>query len=198
MTLDERQLAVGILLSVTLVVRVLAQHQAGGVFRDQSDGLAREGGRLLALAVRIPALGALIAMVVWLVGDTPLPGSVDLPPWAHWLALGLAEAGTVLLLWVQQSLGVQLSGTLHLRDDHQLVQIGPYARVRHPMYTAFVLQFTGLGLLVGSLPLLAVLLATQAWTIGWRLPAEEQSLHAQFGDTWTAYRRRTGALTPWT
>ena len=197
MTLDERQLAVGIVLSITLVVRALAQQQAGGLFRDQSDGLARERGWFLAVLMRLGALVAFVAIGAWLGFDVRLPGSIDVPPLAAWSGLVLAEAGAVLLIWVQLALGVHLSGTLHLRKDHQLVQSGPYATVRHPMYTAFILLFTGLALLIGNVPVAVLMLATQAWTVLWRLPAEERSLEERFGSAWSDYRRRTGALTPW-
>jgi len=195
-TPDERRLAVGILLSLTLLVRFLAQQHAGGVMRDQSDGLAREN-RAVAWTMRLGALVALIGVVAWLATGVVLPGSVTLPGWVHGGGLVLAEAGAVLLVWVQHALGLQLSGTLHLREDHQLVQHGPYAKVRHPMYTAFVLLFTGIGLLMQNVPVLVMMLATQVWTVGLRLPAEERSLHERFGEAWEAYRQRTGALTPW-
>lgn len=196
MTLDERRIVVAVLLSLTLVVRLLAQHHAGGVLRDQSDGLAREN-RWVAASMRLTALGAFVAMLAWVATGATLPGTFELPGWAYWAGVVLAEGGAVLLIWVQLALGVHLSGTLHLRDDHRLVQHGPYARVRHPMYTAFVLLFSGLSLLIGSAPLAVAMLATQVWTIGLRLPAEERSLQERFGDAWTRYRARTGTVTPW-
>ena len=197
MSFEQRQLAVGILLSITLIVRILASREAGGLFRDQSDGLAREKGRGLAIVVRLFALAAVGAMSTWVLTGWSLPGSVEVPPAAAWAGLAFAESGLVLLIWVHLALGVHFSGTLHLRPDHRLVTSGPYARVRHPMYTAFILLFAGLGLLIGSVPLAVGLLATQAWTVLWRLPAEEASLRERFSEDWTAYRRQTGALTPW-
>lgn len=198
MTETERQLVVGVLLTLTIAVRLVAHHTAGGMFRDQDDGLQREGGRAVGLLLRLVFLvGGLGAVVAWIVRPDVVPGGVSLPGWAHWLGVGLAEAGVALLVWVHIALGVQFSGTLHLRDDHQLIQHGPYARVRHPMYTSFLLLFGGLALLTGNVVIASVLLGSQAWTVGWRLPAEERSLASRFGEAWATYRARTGALTPW-
>jgi protein-S-isoprenylcysteine O-methyltransferase Ste14 len=197
MTLHERQLTVAILLSLTLFVRVLAQQAAGGVLRDQSDGITREGLPWFTTAMRVGSLICLLAVLAWAFVGTSLPGEVALPPWVGWVGLASAQAGAILLIWVQLALGVHVSGTLHLREDHRLVQHGPYARVRHPMYTAFILLFLGIGLLTHNLLVGTFLLSTQVWTIGWRLAAEERSLLERFGPEWVAYQQHTGVLTPW-
>ena len=197
MTELERQILVGVLLSLTIAVRLVAHHEAGGMFRTQDDGLEREGGRLVGLLLRLVFLvGGLGTMVAWAVWPALVPGNVALPAWAHALGVVLAEAGVVLLVWVHIALGVHFSGTLHLRGDHQLVQHGPYASVRHPMYTSFLLLFGGLSLLTGNLLVAAITLGSQVWTIGWRLSAEEASLAARFGEAWAHYRARTGAILP--
>lgn len=197
MNVFERQLLVGALFGLVIAIRMVAHHEAGGFFRDQDDGLAREGGRLLALLVRLAAVVFGIGgLALWSVAPSWVPGNLELPGWTHWLGLGLTEAGLVLLIWVHTALGVHFSGTLHLREDHRLVQRGPYAAVRHPMYTSFLLLFTGFGLLTGNTLIAAVSLGSQVWVLSWRLRLEEASLEQQFGEEWTRYRARTGALVP--
>ncbi|MEM9613947.1 MAG: isoprenylcysteine carboxylmethyltransferase family protein [Actinomycetota bacterium] len=197
MAIELRQLAVLILLSLTVVVRLVAHRNAGGIARDQSDGVGLEGGRAAALIARLVFLvGGLGGVVTWLISPTLLPGSVDLPAGVHWVGLVSAEAGVALLVAVHVALGVHFSGTLHLRDDHRLVRIGPYASVRHPMYTSFLLLFVGLSLLMSNVPIAVILLASQVWVVGWRLRKEEQQLAERFGPEWTRYRATTGALFP--
>ncbi|MEM7160733.1 MAG: isoprenylcysteine carboxylmethyltransferase family protein, partial [Myxococcota bacterium] len=113
-----------------------------------------------------------------------------------WLALVSTIAGIVLLVWVHIALGVHFSGTLHIRGDHELVQHGPYAWVRHPMYTSFLLLLGGLSALIANAIIGAVLLGSQVWVLVARLPSEEASLAKTFPTTWPDYRRRTGALLP--
>ncbi|MEM7273753.1 MAG: isoprenylcysteine carboxylmethyltransferase family protein [Actinomycetota bacterium] len=197
MDIDLRQLAVLIILSLAILLRLVSHRHAGGMTRDQSDGVELEGGTAAAIIARLVFLvGGLGLLITWLVAPDVLPGTVDLPGWAHWLGLVLAEVGLVLLMAVQVALGVHFSGTLHLRDDHRLVRTGPYAAIRHPMYTSFLLLFAGLSLMVANVPLAVILLGSQVWVIGWRLPKEEQQLADRFGTDWSDYRATTRALVP--
>lgn len=196
--LDEtRAILVLTLLALTIGVRLVAHHEAGGLLRDQADGMAREGGTVVAVVLRLVFLvGGLGGTVAWALSPELLPGSLAVPGWAAWLGVASAVAGLVLLVWVHIALGVHFSGTLHLRDGHRLVQHGPYARVRHPMYTSFLLLLGGLSVVMGNVPLAVVLLGSQVWVLWFRLPAEEASLAAAFPEAWPAYRARTGALLP--
>jgi protein-S-isoprenylcysteine O-methyltransferase Ste14 len=194
---ELRQLAVLILLSLAILVRLVAHRQAGGMFRDQSDGVELEGGTVAATTFRLVFLvGGLGGAITWLVSADLLPTSVDLPTWLHWVGIGLAEAGVALLVAVHLALGVHFSGTLHLRDDHQLVRTGPYATIRHPMYTSFLLLFSGLSLLIADIAIAAILLGSQIWVLAWRLAKEERQLADRFGAEWGRYQATTGALVP--
>lgn len=197
MDLDLRRLAIGLIISLVLAVRITAHRQAGGMLRDQSDGLEREGGIVVALLLRLIFLiGGLGGLTVWLIDPGLLPGSIDLPAAAEWAGVVLAEAGLILLVAVHLALGVHFSGTLHTADDHRLVTNGPYAVVRHPMYTSFLLMFGGFGLLTGNVPLALLLLGSQAWVLGVRLGREEAQLAELFADEWERYRASTGAVIP--
>lgn len=52
-----------------------------------------------------------------------------------------------LAMWVfrrtHKELGRNWSITLEIRDKHELIRRGPYALVRHPMYTSFLLMGVG-------------------------------------------------------
>ncbi|MEM9516505.1 MAG: isoprenylcysteine carboxylmethyltransferase family protein [Actinomycetota bacterium] len=197
MSLDEQRLAVLIIVSLTVLVRLVAHRVAGGIARDQSDGMEQEGGVVVAVAARLVFLvGGLGSIVVWLVADDIVPGQLELPGWVPWVGLVIAELGFALLMWVHIALGVHFSGTLHIRDDHSLIQDGPYTIVRHPMYTSFLMIFAGLALLTGNVVVALAFFGSQAWVLGVRLGAEEAQLAERFGDQWASYSNRTGALTP--
>ena len=81
------------------------------------------------------------------------------PIWPDWVrALGIAVtlAGAALGIWAGRTLGSSLTAFPRPRADGELVERGPYAIVRHPIYTAGTLFFLGYGLLA-SIP------ATSAW-----------------------------------
>ncbi len=81
-------------------------------------------------------------------------------PWG--LALGIVGsicslAGVALAIWARIYLGKNWGMPMTLRQDHHLVTSGPYAWIRHPIYTGFLLAMLG-SALTDDLAWLAVLL----------------------------------------
>lgn len=121
--------------------------------------------------------------------------SASVPDWLRWagLALGLVSLG--LLTWAQAVLGKEWSPQLQLHEGHRLVTSGPYAWVRHPMYTAM----SGAGI---ALALLAAnwcfVLAAAAMVVGFvlRAPREERMMLEAFGEQYSTYMRETGRFFP--
>ena len=72
---------------------------------------------------------------------------------------------------------------------------GPYAYVRHPIYTGLLLALIGTAIVRGEWRgVLAVLIALAAL---WRkLRLEERWMIETFGDEYRRYRERTAALIP--
>jgi protein-S-isoprenylcysteine O-methyltransferase Ste14 len=83
----------------------------------------------------------------------------------------------------------------HAQRAHRLAASGPYARIRHPQYAAFVLIMFGFLLQWPTLPTVAmfpIMVAVYA-----RLAKrEEQDALAEFGDAYRDYRARTPAFLP--
>lgn len=81
------------------------------------------------------------------------------------------------------------------QQEHRLATTGPYARIRHPQYVAFILIMFGFLLQWPTLitllmfPILLVVYARLA-------KAEERSVLAQFGAAYQAYCDRTPAFMP--
>jgi protein-S-isoprenylcysteine O-methyltransferase Ste14 len=79
--------------------------------------------------------------------------------------------------------------------DHQLVKSGPYAFVRHPIYSGLLLATIGTAIFVGEWRgVLAIPLILASESIKAR--REEQFMAAEFGDDYEEYRRETGFLIP--
>jgi 1-acyl-sn-glycerol-3-phosphate acyltransferase len=79
---------------------------------------------------------------------------------------------------------------------NRLIQAGLYAVWRHPIYLFFTLFFVGVGLLVHSPSLLAIVLPIFIAAEAGYIALEERALARRFGTAWRNYCRRTPLLVP--
>jgi protein-S-isoprenylcysteine O-methyltransferase Ste14 len=114
---------------------------------------------------------------------------------AYWPGMLLIAAGLGFSVWARQHLGRNWSGTVQVKQDHQLICDGPYRFVRHPIYTGLLAAFLGTALVDNHWGgILAVLIAFGSF---WRkLTLEERFMRETFGSAYEEYRRRTAALIP--
>ena len=109
-------------------------------------------------------------------------------PLTYAVGLALVMLGLAFTVWARLHLGRNWSGTVTLKEGHELIRSGPYAYVRHPMYAGAVLMILGTPLLLGSwygLMVAAVLLALLAL----RAVKEENTLKAEL-EGYDAYAAR--------
>ena len=116
-------------------------------------------------------------------------------PWQFWVGAALTAAGLLFAVWARRHIGRNWSGSVTLKQGHELITSGPYALVRHPIYTGLLLAFAGSALVRGEWRgVLAVALVLAAL---WRkLRLEEQWMREQFGAVYEAYSARVVALIP--
>jgi protein-S-isoprenylcysteine O-methyltransferase Ste14 len=121
--------------------------------------------------------------------------SVPFPAWLRWIgfALGLASLG--FWSWTQVVLGKEWSPQLQLRKEHRLVTTGPYARIRHPLYTAMFGYATSLAFVTANWVFIIFALLIIAGLFA-RVPKEEQMLINEFGEEYKAYIQMTGRFFP--
>ncbi|HTO72805.1 MAG TPA: isoprenylcysteine carboxylmethyltransferase family protein, partial [Gemmatimonadales bacterium] len=70
--------------------------------------------------------------------------------WIAWSGLGMTAAGLGFAVWARITLGTMWSGRVTLKEDHALIRRGPYALVRHPIYTGLLLALLGTALARGT------------------------------------------------
>ncbi len=119
------------------------------------------------------------------------------PPYLRVFGLVLAVICVPLLWWVFSSIGKNISETVLIKEEHELVTEGPYAWVRHPLYGTALLLLFSISLVFGDWIVLGF---TVAGILAFRLlviPAEEKGLLEAFGEDYECYQSRTGALLPW-
>jgi protein-S-isoprenylcysteine O-methyltransferase Ste14 len=111
------------------------------------------------------------------------------------IGLSLCVFGAVIACSARHTLGRNWSGTVQLKEDHELIERGLYRYVRHPIYTGFLMLFLGNAIMVGDWRgLLAVAIVFVSF---WRkLKLEELWLTQLFGARYTEYANRTKALIP--
>lgn len=112
---------------------------------------------------------------------------VRMPPWISWVGAALFLLGYALYGEVLRE-NEFLSRTVEVQENQRVIDTGLYGVVRHPMYSATLLLFLSMPLILGSLPSLIVFLAYPV-IIAMRIENEEQVL-AQGLEGYTEYRQR--------
>lgn len=116
--------------------------------------------------------------------------------WLFWLGAGVTVAGLLFAVWARQYIGRNWSASVTIKQDHELITGGPYAVVRHPIYTGILTGFLGMAIAIGEVRGLIVcaLILLAFW---FKLRMEEQWMRAQFGEVYVDYARETAALVPY-
>ena len=106
-----------------------------------------------------------------------------------WLGLGFVIAARVYL-------GRNWSGTVTLKHDHTLTRGGPYAIVRHPIYSGFLLAALGTAAFFGQIR--GLLILPFALAVMWqKIRIEEHFMTEQFRGEYLAYQRKVKAIIPY-
>lgn len=116
------------------------------------------------------------------------------PPALGWTMIGITIAGIAFAWWARITIGKLWSGGIEVKEEHRLVESGPFALARHPIYTG----------LIGSIIAAAVIRATP-WALAgaalfalgfaFKAKVEERFLEAELGG-YDAYRKRVRMIVP--
>jgi len=106
-----------------------------------------------------------------------------------------ALVGLGIAAWARVHLGRYWSDKVVIQAGHRLVRSGPYAQVRHPIYSGVLLGIAGTALVVGEWRALAsLLLMSVNYTV--KAKREDQILAERFAEEFRSYQRNTGMLLP--
>ena len=121
---------------------------------------------------------------------------MNLPSVIRCVALIIYGLSLGLFVWCHKSLGKNWSTILEIRENHKLIQEGPYKRIRHPMYTHFWLLIISQGLILNNWVVMGY--GVLAWSILYflRVNKEEEMMIEEFGDEYKKYVKKTGRLFP--
>lgn len=115
--------------------------------------------------------------------------------WIAWSGVALTSVGVAVAIWARYCIGQYWSARVTLKEGHRLIRSGPYAFVRHPIYTGMLLAAMGTALVIGEWRgVLAVVVILAAHSR--KALREEKLMTAEFGEEYASYRRSTGFLFP--
>jgi len=111
----------------------------------------------------------------------------------EWVGCFLTLAGAGFAIWARLWLGSNWSFMTTVRGEHDLVKSGPYAIVRHPIYSGLIIGMTGTAVVLGEIRgFIGVLVAAIIW---WRKAnAEESLLLDRFGSEYLLYAKKVRRL----
>jgi protein-S-isoprenylcysteine O-methyltransferase Ste14 len=124
-------------------------------------------------------------------GERVLPDG----PTVHWIAAAIVAAGLAFTVWARIHLGRNWSGTVTVKNDHELIRSGPYRFVRHPIYSGALLAIAATSFARGDWrgPLAVLILFVTLWR---KLQHEERWMCEAFGEDYAKYRSEVFALIP--
>jgi protein-S-isoprenylcysteine O-methyltransferase Ste14 len=119
------------------------------------------------------------------------------PAWQVGYAfVGVMLTGLALTWWARIHLGGLWSSAITRKEKHRLVDTGPYAFVRHPIYTGLIIALLATAAIEATLVALlgALLIVLGLWV---KARAEERFLSTELApETYESYRRRVPMLVP--
>ena len=111
------------------------------------------------------------------------------------VSVALVWAGVALAVWARWHLGEYWSGRITLKEGHKLIRTGPYARLRHPIYSGLDLAAIGTALAIDRWRCaVGVCIIILGFAI--KAKREEAMLAGQFGEEFQEHIRQTGFLLP--
>ena len=146
---------------------------------------AKERASEQSLVVKLS--GLLFVAVFVIAGFNWRYGWCVLPEWAVWSAVVIFLVGYMLYAEVLRE-NVYLSRTIEVQTGQKVIDTGLYAIVRHPMYTATILLFLAMPLVLAS-PLSFALMLLYIPLIIKRIKHEEALLEREL-EGYSDYMRR--------
>jgi len=120
--------------------------------------------------------------------------------WETTLALGVVTdcivvAGAAFTVWARITLGRNWSAEVTFKQDHELIESGPYALARHPIYTGLIVMALGTAINYGRAIGFALLVAL-CGGLWWKARQEERVMSSHFPDAYAEYKTRVHAIIP--
>jgi len=115
---------------------------------------------------------------LWALGETGV-----------YLLTAVTLGGIAFTWWARIHLGRFWSNAITHKEDHKVIDTGPYGMVRHPIYTGLILGMIATGIAVGTVSaVLGAILISLG--MAWKAKMEEVFLGQELGPDYVTYRQR--------
>ncbi|MGZ9720392.1 methyltransferase family protein [Rhizobium miluonense] len=111
------------------------------------------------------------------------------------IGAALTLIGLAFAVWARVHIGRNWSGVITLKEDHALIRSGPYALVRHPIYSGLMLAIIGSAIARGDIAAALAIIAV-LYAVLRRVHIEESWMSETFGSAYADYKASTPALVP--
>jgi protein-S-isoprenylcysteine O-methyltransferase Ste14 len=120
--------------------------------------------------------------------------------WQTPVALGVLTdcivlAGAAFTVWARINLGRNWSAEVTFKQDHELIESGPYALARHPIYTGLIAMAFGTAINYGRAIGFVVFVAL-CGGLWWKARQEERIMSRHFPNAYAEYKTRVHAIIP--
>ena len=147
---------------------------------------------VLRLAVAVPIV--LLARRAGSSGAVFFRGIFTPPPTVGWAAAAFTAIGIGFAVWARVYLGRNWSPRPAVKEHHELVTTGPYAFVRHPIYTGIMLATLGTALLGTIFGIVMFIVISIIFAL--RIGKEEKLMLELFPRQYPEYQKHTKRLVP--
>jgi protein-S-isoprenylcysteine O-methyltransferase Ste14 len=166
--------------------------------RESGEVIPRRAEGIMVLILRMTvALIVAVSFFAYVFAPSWLAWSTwNLSIWFRFVGVIFAILCIPAIRWMLVSIGNNISETVLTKSTHQLVMLGPYRWIRHPLYAFTIFELFALALIANNwflftFPCIAIVVITLVV-----IPREETNLIKLFGKQYEDYQQHTGALFP--
>lgn len=145
------------------------------------------------LILAMSALGVIAPIIDW----AYFHEQKNLFNWITFAGIATLLFGIYFRAWAVNTLGKFFTATVQIKDDHQLIQSGPYQIVRHPSYTGAFLAILATSLILNSWIGFFIAFIAMSYAYYVRIRIEEKELTGKFQDRYIEYKKTTKMIIPY-
>jgi protein-S-isoprenylcysteine O-methyltransferase len=169
----------------------LSEIGLGVLKRSRDDSVDADGSTLRMLWITI-----VLAVTAGIVASLRVPAAAIGGRTLVWAGGVLFVCGLTLRWYSIVYLGRFFTVNVAIHSGHEIIDTGPYSRVRHPSYAGALLAFLGLALCMANWLSLLLVVVPVFWAFARRMTLEETALSNALGAPYINYMRRTKRLAP--